>query len=568
VNEQGLRAQARLLPYALLAFGVCLPIFVWAGSHAAHAERMGISFALFAVGWGCFYAIVDWLKTPKAADPARRGRVHILGGLIWAGAIAQVTLFAAGAGPVRDVLLLLTLAGAMVVVIFAAPWLPSLMIVAPAAVAPPLIALSVLPGDEATARLALAATALAMALALMVNRILRHQFALAAEREVLIADRAQQADAARRLARAKSDLVSTLSDEIRNGLTGVAHVLESARHARAAPSRQQLGAALDAVNDLLAVLETTVDAEAAEAGRLAVSAQPFDLAAVAREVARQHRPAAAARGLELALHVDREFPAGAAVADPLRARQILTALIGNAVKFTVRGRVELRLAATGGRATVAVADTGPGLTGEELALALKPFRRIPRTSSGAPGAGLGLPLARQLARLMGGELEAESALGVGSCFTLELPFDPAATARAAPLAATPAEGRRLRTLVVEPEALSAAMLRANLEQLGHQVVHAAEAPRALELARVCDFDLAVIAAAPDGHETLAALRALPGAAGRTPALALIGGDPQEAHACLAAGAEALLRKPMAVPACARAIAEALSAKAPANDRAA
>ena len=78
-------------------------------------------------------------------------------------------------------------------------------------------------------------------LALLVNRILRSQFALAAEREVLMAERTDQAEAARRLARSKSDLVSTLSDEIRNGLTGVAHVLASAARGRAAPSRQQIG---------------------------------------------------------------------------------------------------------------------------------------------------------------------------------------------------------------------------------------------------------------------------------------------------------------------------------------
>jgi two-component system, sensor histidine kinase len=561
VDEQGMRVQAALLPYALATFGVCMPVLVWVGSHAANTSWMSGSFALFAVGWGAFYAIVNWLKTSAAADPRRRARVQILGALVWAGAICQLAIFAHWAGPPREILLLLALAAAMICVVFSAPWLPSLLIVAPVAIAGPLIALFAQAEDFQTARLALVATALALALALMVNRILRAQFALASEREVLIAQRVEQAEAARRLARSKSDLVSTLSDEIRNGLTGVAHILASAvGGGRAAPSRHQLTAALDAVNDLLAVLDTTVDAESAEAGRLMVEPRPVDLAALARDLVQLNRSAAVARGLELVLHVDSEVAqgTGAAIADPARARQVLAALIGNAVKFTVRGRVEVRITRHAGRVAVAVADTGPGLSEDELAIALQPFQRVTRTSAGRPGAGLGLPLAVQLSRLMGGELRAESALGVGSCFTLELPFDPAAVVVSEPQAEARG-GRRLRILTVEPDALAAAMLRASLEQLGHQVVHAADGGRAVELARVCDLDLAVVGGACS-VATIAAFRALPGAAGLTPILALAS-DLEEADAVSAAGADALLRKPVGVPALARALAEALSAKA-------
>lgn len=572
-DAQGMQAQTALLPYALLAFGVCLPIFVWVGSHALNADWMSACFATFAAGWGVFYAAVKWLKTPAATDLRRRARLHILAGLVWALAIGQLALFAHFAGPVRETLLLLTLGAALICVVFTTPWLPSLLIVAPAAIAGPLLALF-LGGDQDMARLALAAAALALALALLVNRILRSQFALAADREVLMAERTDQAEAARRLARSKSDLVSTLSDEIRNGLTGVAHVLASAAgRGRAAPSRQQIAAALDAVNDLLAVLETTVDAERAEAGRLTVDPKPVDLLAVARDLVLLNRPAAVAKGLELGVHIDATLAEtkGCAIADPARARQVLAALIGNAVKFTVRGRVEVRLSLTAdGRIAAAVADTGPGLSDPELASALRPFERVARTSAGASGAGLGLPLATQLARLMGGDLRAESAPGVGSCFTFELPFDPGARLVSAepPAPIQESPGRRLRVLTVEPDTLAAAMLRACLEQLGHQVVHAADGGRAVDLARICDLDLVVA----DGADTIAALRALAGAAARTPVVALTSGDDGESQAALTAGADALLRRPVAVPAAARAITEALSAnlptKAAANDRSA
>src|SRR5687768_9810706 len=79
-DAQGMQAQTALLPYALLAFGVCLPIFVWAGSHALNAAWMSTCFATFAVGWGLFYVAVNWLKTPAATDLRRRARLHILSG--------------------------------------------------------------------------------------------------------------------------------------------------------------------------------------------------------------------------------------------------------------------------------------------------------------------------------------------------------------------------------------------------------------------------------------------------------------------------------------------------------
>ncbi|HEX3699844.1 MAG TPA: ATP-binding protein [Phenylobacterium sp.] len=574
--QQALDAQTGLLPYALMAFAVSLPIYVWAGGHAPNAAWMSISFVIFAIAWGVFYAVVNWLKEPAAADLRRRGRVQLMAGLVWAGAIAQLAAFADAAGPLRETLLMISLAAAVMCVVFTAPWLPSLLIIGPAAVAGPLAFLTLRPGSRDAAHLAWGGTALAFALALMVNRILRKQFRLAAEREGLMAERAEQAEASRRLARSKSDLVATLSDEIRNGLTGVAHVLSAAagRGGRAAPSREQLAAGLDAVNELLAVLNTTLDAETAEAGALSVEPQPIDVTAIGRDIVAGLRPQAAAKGLEIALHLDPDLAAGdgAAIGDPARVRQVLAALVGNAVKFTLRGRIEVRVALAGaGRLAVEIADTGPGLTEEELALAFEAFRRIGRTSAGTSGAGLGLTLARQLVRLMGGELRAHSAPGVGSCFTVELPYEPGAApaARDEPTATVDgSDGPRLRILIAEPDSLAAATLRSHLEQLGHKVAQAVDGARAVELTRVCDFDLVMVdaSALSEGPQVMAQIRGLDGTAARTPLVALIGGDADEAAVSLAAGASAVLRKPFSMPALARALADALALRAPANDR--
>ena len=574
VTQQALETQTSLLPYALTVFAISLPLLVWAGAYASNAVWMTGTFAIFAIAWGVFYAAVNWLKKPEAlADLRKRGQVHILCGLIWAVAVAQMAAFGDGAGPARTELMLISVAAAAIVIFFTAPWLPSLLIVGMATAAGPLYFLMRHPDDRALAQLAMGAIALALALSMILNRILRRQFALAAEREVLIADRDLRMDEARQLARSKSDLVATLSHEIRNGLTGVAHVLASAvgHNGRGAPSREQLSAALDAANDLIAVLNTTLDSETAEAGRLEVDTHAFDAVALVRDLVILNRPNAAARGLELSLHVASDLAAmetGATMADAHRARQILANLLGNALKFTIRGRVEARVElAAPGRLSIEIADTGPGLAKEELEQAFEPFNRIARTSAGTSGAGLGLSLSRQLARLMGGELSAHSAVGVGSCFRLELPFNADALPEReleAPIelaSALPEARQRMRVLIAEDDALNAAMLRAVIEQLGHQVVHAVDGQRALDLARVCEFDLLMIDGRMpnlDGPAAIAAIRELNGDNAQTPIVAVIGGDADEAEECSQAGADVVLRKPVSVAAVARAVADAVA----------
>ena len=573
--SQSLEAQAALLPYALAAFAVGLPIFTWVCSFADDRLWMTASMAAFAVNWAAFYGVIDWMKRHPArrSDAALRTRVHVLGGLLWAGAVVQITMLGQAAGPAREPVLLLAAGAAAVCVFFSAPSLPTLLIVAPAASAPPILALYADAATRPTGRITLAAIALVMALSLILNRLLRGLFILAADRERLIEERAQSLAQERKLARSKSDLIATLSNEIRNGLTGVADVLAAASGAagRAAPSREQLTAALGSAKDLIAVLNATLDSETAEAGRLSVTRRPYDPAALARELVLANLPLAAAKGLELSIHVDEPLGdpangaqiAGAVVGDAGRARQILANLIDNAIKYTVRGRVEVRVELVADeRLRFAVADTGPGLTEAEMQLAFAPFSRVERTGAGVAGAGLGLSLSSRLAQLMDGEVSGQSALGVGSCFRLDLPFDPTASASLAPdapatVAPKPRGPRQLRVMMAEHDALQAAMLRAVLEQLGHLVVHAQNGRRARDLAQVCDFDVVMLngrLAELDGPGTIEAIRGLEGAAGTAAIVAVIDGDADEARACLDAGANAVMRRPITVGALARTLA--------------
>jgi len=569
VDLQGLEAQSALLPYALIFFAVGLPIFIWVGSFAHNAAWVSALLVQLALNWAIFYVVVSWMRRRPdiAADVAARTRIHVLGGLLWAAAVAQIAAFAVAAGPAREAILLVAVGAACVLFFFTAPSLPSLLIVAPAAAITPMIVLLASETTRTTATMAWAAIALSMAVALMVNGLLRRQFAMNSEREQLIAARAASYDEAQRLAKSKSDILATLSHEIRNGLTGVAHVLVAAtgNGGRAAPSREQLSAALTAAQDLITVLNATLDTETAQAGRLAVHPQPFDACRLARNLVLLARPEANAKGLELTVHVEEgveDALSGAAVADTVRTGQILTNLLSNARKNTSRGRIEVRIQRQGEHCLrIEVADTGPGLSVEELELAFKPFSRIERTGVGISGAGLGLSLARDLARLMGGQICAESAVGVGSRFCLDLPFDP--LARPAPDASdeilAPGAARTLRILIAEDDSLNAAMLRAVLEQLGHQVAHVADGKRALELAQLCEFDLIMVdGRMPEmgGAETVAALRALPTAVARIPIVAVIGGEADEAQACAEAGADAVLRKPVSVSGVARVLASA------------
>jgi signal transduction histidine kinase/ActR/RegA family two-component response regulator len=562
-----LDAQAALLPQALGLFAVSLPIFVWAGSYAQNVVFMALSFAVFAINWGAFYVVVNWLKRAGGGDVRKRLRVHIASGLLWAACVAQIAAFGDGAGAAREPILMISVAAAVICIFFTAPSLPSLLIVGPAAMAGPLTALFYQPQTRGDGALAWGAFALAFALCLILNQNLRRQFALTAEREGLVEDKEQSLTRAEKLARSKSDLVATLSDEIRNGLSGVIHVLAAAagQGPRTAPSREQLAAALAAANDLIAVLNATLDSENAQAGRLKVETARVDPVRLMRDITLQARAQALAKGLEFSMFVEPELEGGlgAATADAVRVRQILANLLGNAVRYTVRGRIEARIERRGEHhVAIAIADTGPGLSADELEQAFEPFRRIERTSAGVPGAGLGLSLSRQLAELMGARLLAQSAVGVGSCFTLELPYrDLGGEARETdPSDGDEDHGRSgLRVLVAEDDSLAAAMLRTILEQLGHQVVHAQTGRRALDLARVCDFDLAVVSGAMqgmDGPEVINLIRAMDGAAGETPVIAVIGGDPDEARQCLDAGADCIMRRPAAVSAVARAVADA------------
>ncbi|HEY3811883.1 MAG TPA: ATP-binding protein [Caulobacteraceae bacterium] len=577
IARQALDAQVRLLPYALGFFGICLPVFVMLGVRTPNATWLAVCLGAYGFVWALFYLVLDWLRrTPGALENVElRTRIQLAGGLLWAVALFQTSFFAAGAGWLSETMLVLCAGAAAGVIFFASPTLPGLLVIAPVAAAGPIIVLKSNPQTDYVGNLVESGLALCMALSLVLNRHLREHFLLNLERQGLIEDRDGALKEARRLAKSKSDIVATLSHEIRNGLSGVAHVLAGALGAgsRGAPSREQLKAALHAAHDLVDVLDATLDSETAEAGTLSVATRPIDAPRLVEELVLLNRPNAAAKNVEISAQVDDVLAAscGAAIGDSARVRQVLNNLIGNAVKYTMRGRIEVRahlIANT--RVRLEVVDSGPGLSAEELRRAFEPFARIERTGAGIPGAGLGLSLSRQLARLMNGEVGAESAPGVGSRFWLDLPYDAKASVEDVVSAGPDAQSRPMRVLVVEDDGLNAAMLRAVLEQLGHRVLHAQDGRRAIDLLRVSEFDLVMLDGrmpGMDGPETAREIRGLTGSPADLPIVAVIGGDAEEAQSMTEAGADTVLRKPVTVASVARAVADAGAIKANGRRRA-
>jgi CheY-like chemotaxis protein/HPt (histidine-containing phosphotransfer) domain-containing protein len=206
---------------------------------------------------------------------------------------------------------------------------------------------------------------------------------------------------------------------------------------------------------LLTVIDDILDFSKIEAGKLTIESRPFDLPASVDAVVRLLAPRAAEHGLALTGQVDQDVPRGL-VGDEVRVRQIMLNLVGNAIKFTERGTVELRVS-SGPRhpppdpgpssslaprpsplaprpsplVTIAVHDTGVGIPAEKLAQMFERFTQADQsTAREYGGTGLGLAISKRLVELMGGEIGAESETGRGSTFWVTLPLAPAVSGEA------------------------------------------------------------------------------------------------------------------------------------------
>lgn len=222
---------------------------------------------------------------------------------------------------------------------------------------------------------------------------------------------------------AKSHFLAMTSHELRTPLQAVLgyaeFLLADPQAPLTAEQREDLGYIRQGGLRMLTIISQMLDLSRIEAGRLDLVMQPADLAKILEHVRQDVAPQASQKGVALRFLLPAALPPFSCDAE--RLRQILLNLVGNAVKFTDTGAVEVTTTMIENEVTVAVRDTGCGIAPEALPSIFEAFRQVDsRLARRHGGAGLGLAIAQKLAELMGGRILVESALGVGSTFTLQI----------------------------------------------------------------------------------------------------------------------------------------------------
>ncbi|MDO9402735.1 MAG: ATP-binding protein [Polaromonas sp.] len=301
----------------------------------------------------------------------------------------------------------------------------------------------------------------------------------------------QAKHAAEQANQAKSRYISAISHELRTPLNSILGYAQLMGEDASIPAhrKQAVSVIKRGGEHLLSLIEGTLDIARIESGKLTLNVKPMHFADCVQEMSSMFELQALAKGLEFHFEPEGVMPLMVR-ADEKRVRQILINLLGNAIKFTSSGRVSFRLRYAREMASIDVADTGPGLSAEEIARIFEPFTRAATPGPSAPGAGLGLTIAKMLTDLMGGELAVSSTPGEGSVFRVKLflpeirvepgTHQPAAVV-VAPKARHGYEGERRRILVVDNEEADRELLVNLLQPLGFELRTAASGHDCLDL---------------------------------------------------------------------------------------
>ncbi|MGA2799181.1 MAG: ATP-binding protein, partial [Thermoguttaceae bacterium] len=391
----------------------------------------------------------------------------------------------------------------------------------------------------------------------------------------------QAKDAAEAANRAKSRFFANISHDLRTPMNAILGMTELALGDVTDPAvRDYLVTAKESANVLLELLNEVLDLSRMEAGKFQLESAPFSLRAMLGHTLKILEMRAHEKGLQLTCAVADDVP-DALAGDPLRLRQVLMNLVGNAVKFTQQGKVDVHIGVLSKSAgdvqlKFLVEDTGIGISAEDQERIFVPFTQAETSTSRIyGGTGLGLTIASNLVELMGGRIWVESQLGQGSKFhftvrlgiataPVNMPEQPACESLF--MGHLPAAVKPLRILLAEDNPASQKLVVYILNKRGHHVEVARNGREAVERVEREDLDAVLMdvhMSVMDGFQATAAIRALPDPLkARLPIIAMTAsamkGDQER---CLAAGMDAYVSKPMSANDLIN-IVERLGAKAP------
>jgi len=364
---------------------------------------------------------------------------------------------------------------------------------------------------------------------------------------------------------AKSLFLANMSHELRTPMTGILGMLQLALGENlSSVTRSYLQSTMNSANSLLRILNDILDMSKLEAGKLTIEERPFSPQLCISEVVNNITPEILRKGLEFVVSVDKSM-SNIMVGDEMRLKQVLINLIGNAVKFTDKGKVEIRVTAGRGTSdgkrefTFAVSDTGIGVPDDKKEVLFQTFSQVDASHSRRyGGTGLGLAISKSIVELMGGMISFASEVGVGSTFSFTIPLKetdlehdalPTDDSILPEMITTIQEREKPRVLLAEDDSTIREVIGLMLKTANYDVDVAEDGLKAVEMWEKGGYDIVLMDVQMPRLDGFGASRAIREKeqehGGHTPIVAMTArAQKEDEENCLAAGMDAYISKPI------------------------